>query len=147
LKIFIRAADINDTDLLFKWFNDKDTFKFKIKTKNRVTILEHKKWFSERLKDKNTFIWIIENKKKESLGQIRFQHSTDNYYDVDIFVVDKARKLGLASKALIKVEKISNIKPLRAVVKKNNYLSYLFFTRNSYSLLSEDTEFWTLVKL
>ena len=136
MKVFISSANINDTNLLFKWFNDED-----------INILDHKKWFSERLKDNNTFIWIIENEKKESLGQIRFQNSTNNYFDVDIYIVDKARKLGIASKALIKVEKISNIKPLRAVVKKNNYLSYLFFTRNSYSLLSEDTEAWILVKL
>ena len=46
----------------------------------------------------------------------------------------------------MKAEKKTNIKPLRAVVKKNNHLSYLFFIRNSYSLFSENAEFWTLVK-
>ena len=146
MKVFIRAANINDTDLLFNWFNDEDTFRFKIKTKNKINILEHKKWFRKRLKDQNTFIWIIEDEKKEPLGQIRFESSRDNYYDVDIFVIDQARKTGLASKALTQVEKESNIKPLRAVVKKSNYPSYLFFLRNSYCLFSEDAEFWTLVK-
>ena len=146
MKVNIRSANINDTDLLFMWFNNQDAFQFKLKTKNKINILEHKKWFSKRIKDKNTLIWIIENEKKESLGQIRFEKSKDNYHDVDIFVIDSVRKIGLASKALTQAEINSNIKPLRAVVKKNNYLSYLFFIRNNYSLFSENAEFWTLVK-
>lgn len=146
MDIFLRLANLNDKNLLFEWVNSNDSIKFKIKTNKKINFIDHEEWFAERLKDKNTFIWIIENQKKESLGQIRFQKSNDNYYDVDIFVVNKVRKIGLASKALTKAEKKSNIKPLRAVVKKNNSLSYSFFIRNSYSLFSENAEFWTLVK-
>ena len=146
MDIFLRPANLNDKNLLFEWVNSNDSIKFKIKTNKKINFIDHEEWFVERLKDKNTFIWIIENKQKESLGQIRFQNSNDNYYDVDIFVINEVRKIGVASKALTKAEKKSNIKPLRAVVKKNNSLSYSFFIRNSYSLYSEDTEFWTLVK-
>ena len=145
MDIFLRPAKLKDKHILFKWVNSNDSIKFKIKTKKKINFIDHKAWFVERLKDKNTLIWIIENN-NIPIGQIRFQLSRDNYYDVDIFIINKVRKIGLASKALTKAEKQSNIKPLRAVVKKNNSLSYLFFIRNKYSLVSEDAEFWTLVK-
>ena len=131
---------------LFKWFNDEDSFKFKIKTTNKISIAEHEEWFGKSLKDQNTFIWIIENENKESLGQIRFKKSGSKYYDIDIFVIHRVRKTGVASKALKKAENIYDTKPLRAIVKKNNYSSYLFFIRNSYSIFSEDAECWTLIK-
>ena len=145
MDVFLRPAKLQDKHLLFKWVNSNDSIKFKIKTNKKINFIDHEGWLIERLKDKDTYIWIIEDN-NIPVGQIRFQHSGDNYYDVDIFVIDKVRKTGLASKALMKAEKKTNIKPLRAVVKKNNHLSYLFFIRNSYSLFSENAEFWTLVK-
>ena len=145
MDVFIRPAKLQDKNLLFKWVNSNDSIKFKIKTNKKINFIDHEAWLIERLKDKDTYIWIIEDK-NIPIGQIRFQHSRDNYYDVDIFVVDKVRKTGLASKALMKAEKKTNIKPLRAVVKKNNHLSYSFFIRNSYSLFSENAEFWILIK-
>jgi len=147
LDIHIRPANFNDKDLLFAWFNNKDSLKFKIKTESKISIAEHEKWFVHRLTDNNTYIWIIENKKKESIGQIRFEKSIDEYYDIDIFVIKDVRKKGVASKALLQAEKLSKIKLLRAVIKKNNYLSYLFFTRNFYEISHEDTNCWTLVKV
>ena len=46
----------------------------------------------------------------------------------------------LVNEALKNAENISNIRPLRARVKKNNYSSYLFFNRNGYSVNFEDKE-------
>ena len=112
----------------------------------KISFSTHEIWFQERLEDNNTFIWIIEENKNKSIGQIRFQYSKEKYFDIDIYIIDKFRKLGIASIVLKNAENISNVKPLRATVKKNNYSSYLFFNRNGYSFFSQDAEFWTLVK-
>ena len=146
MDVVLRPAKLKDKCLLFKWFNSKDSLDIKIKTDNKIIFTNHVRWFEERLKDNNTFIWIIENNKNKSIGQIRFQYSEEKYFDIDIYIVDRYRKLGVASKALKRAENIFNTKPLRAIVKKNNYSSYLFFDRNGYSLDYEDEESWVLVK-
>jgi len=147
LNISLRCVDLNDNLLLFKWFNNADSLKFKIKTKNKVSFIKHKQWFTKIFKDKTTFMWIIEDDKKEPLGQIRFQYSNDNFYDIDVYIIERVRQLGIATKALKKAETISNLKPLRAIVKKNNTPSYLFFDRNGYKIKSEDKKCWIFVKI
>jgi len=146
LCIELREAKLEDKVLLFKWFNSKDSLKFKIKTRNKIDFFNHEKWFKTKLKDKNTYIWIIEDSKSVPIGQIRFEYSKENFYDIDIFIIKKYRKKGIASLAIKKVEKIFKRRPLRAKVKKNNNFSLLFFIKNNFSLISESKEFWVLVK-
>jgi len=144
LNISLRRADLEDKELLFKWFNNLDSLKFKIKTDSKISFITHEKWFIERLKDKNTFIWIIECDKRQ-MGQIRLQYSK-YYYEVDIYIVKDFRKLGIASLALKEAENNSKLKPLRAVVKNNNKVSRLFFLKNGFSVNSENKNFISLVK-
>ena len=146
MDVGLRLAELKDKCLLYKWVNSKDSLGIKIKTDKKISFSNHEIWFEERLKDNNTFIWIIEENKNKPIGQIRFQYSKEKYFDIDIYIIDKFRKLGIASIVLKNAENISNVKPLRATVKKNNYSSYLFFNRNGYSFFSQDAEFWTLVK-
>ena len=144
--VVLRPAKLKDKCLLYKWFNSKDSLDIKIKTNKKISFATHVIWLEERLKDKNTSIWIIEENKNTPIGQIRFQCAKDKYFDIDIYIIDRFRKLGIASIALKKAEDISNVRPLRAIVKKNNYSSYLFFNRNGYSVNFEDKESWVLVK-
>ena len=144
MNISLRRADLEDKELLFKWFNNLDSLKFKIKTDSKISFITHEKWFIERLKDKNTFIWIIECDKRQ-MGQIRLQYSK-YYYEVDIYIVKDFRKLGIASLALKEAENNSKLKPLRAVVKNNNKVSRLFFLKNGFSVNSENKNFISLVK-
>ena len=144
MNISLRRADLEDKELLFKWFNNLDSLKFKIKTDSKISFITHEKWFIERLKDKNTFIWIIECDKRQ-MGQIRLQYSK-YYYEVDIYIVKDFRKLGIASLALKEAENNLKLKPLRAVVKNNNKVSRLFFLKNGFSVNSENKDFISLVK-
>ena len=146
MDVVLRLAKLKDKCLLYRWVNSKDSLGIKIKTDKKISFSNHEIWFEERLKDNNTFIWIIEENKNKPIGQIRFQYSKEKYFDVDIYIINKFRKLGIASIELKNAENISNVKPLRATVKKNNYSSYLFFNRNGYRLIFEDQESWVLVK-
>jgi len=144
LNISLRRAGLNDKELLFKWFNNLDSLKFKIKTDSRISFLTHEKWFMEKLQDKNTFIWIIENNNTK-IGQIRLQYSK-GYYDVDIYITEGFRKLGIASLALKEAENNQKLKPLRALVKDNNKASRLFFLKNGFCVNSKNKDFISLVK-
>jgi len=146
LDVGLRLAELKDKCLLYRWVNSKDSLGIKIKTDKKISFSNHEIWFEERLKDNNTFIWIIEENKNKPIGQIRFQYSKEKYFDIDIYIINKFRKLGIASIELKNAENISNVKPLRATVRKNNYSSYLFFNRNGYRLIFEDQESWVLVK-
>ena len=146
MDVGLRLAELKDKCLLYRWVNSKDSLGIKIKTDKKISFSNHEIWFEERLKDNNTFIWIIEENKNKPIGQIRFQYSKEKYFDIDIYIINKFRKLGIASIELKNAENISNVRPLRAIVKKNNYSSYLFFNRNGYRLIFEDKESWVLVK-
>ena len=144
--MILRKVKFNDKIHLFNWVNQLDSLSVKIENKNKVSLAEHERWFNERLDDKNTHIWIIENKSGISLGQIRFQKKNTKYYDIDIYIIEIERQKGLASKALNKAMQISKPIFLRALVKKNNIRSYDFFLKNGFSLKFQDQSKWVLIR-
>jgi len=146
LNIDLRLAELKDKKTLFEWFNNLDSLLFKIKTNQKISFTEHEKWFESKLVDKNTYIWLIENNHTIPIGQIRFEYSKLNFYDVDIYIIENYRQLGAASQALQIAEGFFKLRPLRAIVKKNNNSSRLFFLKNNFSLYSENKDSWTLIK-
>ncbi len=144
--INIRYANEKDESLLLGWVNNSDSISAKLINKGNISLNEHADWFLERLKDVNTYIWIIENEKNIPIGQIRFQKKSSNYLDVDIYILKEERKKGIASKALNLASYSVNLFPLRAIVKKNNFRSFSFFSNNGFSLKLEDKFKWVLVK-
>ena len=91
MNVKLREADSTDIDTLFDWVNQQDSLSIKIQNNNKIIYEDHKKWYSERLKDTNTNIWIIENINSEPIGQIRFQKKNNLYFDVDIYLIKKQR--------------------------------------------------------
>ena len=141
---FLRKVEMRDKLLLFNWVNNEDSLKFKIRTRNKIDFSTHEKWFIERLKDDNTYIWIIEYG-ENSVGQIRFQY-IQNYYDIDIYVLKNYRKLGIASKAIKEAEDKFRLRPLRAEVMKENKRSLTFFLRNGFKVNYKNENFVSLIK-
>ena len=146
MDIFIRNAEKKDSLLLFKWFNEVDSLKFKIKTQKRISIENHNKWFDERLIDIKTHIWIIQDKSNNPIGQIRFQKLDEKFYDIDIYIARENRKKGIASKALSLAENKAGVKPLRAIVNNNNNTSRVFFLKNGFKINLENKSFIQLVR-
>ena len=146
MDIFIRNAEKKDSLLLFKWFNEVDSLKFKIKTQKRISIENHNKWFDERLLDIKTYIWIIQDKNNNPIGQIRFQKLDEKFYDIDIYIARENRKKGIASKALRLAENKAGVKPLRAIVNNNNNTSRVFFLKNGFKINLKNKNFIQLVR-
>lgn len=143
----IRKIKLEDSTQLFNWVNKTDSLSVKIENQKKINFNAHSKWFSERMNDPNTSIWIIENKNKIPIGQIRFQKKIDNYFDVDIYLTKHERKKGVASKALnLAINKV-NFYSFRAIIKKSNRRSYNFFLKNGFSLSHEDNNMWVLVNI
>ena len=143
----IRKIKSEDSTQLFNWVNKTDSLSVKVENQKKINLSAHSKWFSERMNDPNTSIWIIENKNKIPIGQIRFQKKMDNYFDVDIYLAKHERKKGVASKALnLAINKV-NFYYFRAIIKKSNRRSYNFFLKNGFSLSHEDNNMWVLVNI
>jgi UDP-2,4-diacetamido-2,4,6-trideoxy-beta-L-altropyranose hydrolase len=146
MDISIRNAEKKDSVLLFNWFNAVDSLKFKIKTQKRISIKNHNKWFDERLLDIKTYIWIIQDKNNNPIGQIRFQKLDEKFYDIDIYIARENRKKGIASKALSLAENKAGVKPLRAIVNNYNNTSRVFFLKNGFKINLENKSFIQLVR-
>jgi len=144
--VSIRKARLEDELLLLEWVNNLDSLSTKIKNNAIITPLQHKKWFMVRLNDPNTYIWIIINEEKISVGQIRFQNKTEKYLDVDIYVLREEREKSIGHKAFKLAAESVEFSPLRAIVKKTNVRSYNFFISNAFTLQSEDEFKWVLIK-
>jgi len=146
MSIFLRVAEVNDSNIFFNWVNKQDSLNIKIENKDKIDFGKHNKWFLERLKDSNTYIWVIEDSRKDALGQIRFQKKDNFYFDVDIYIISTFRLKGIALKGLkMAINKVKNL-PLRAIVKKNNVGSIKLFTRCGFLIQSDDRLKWILVK-
>ena len=146
MEVKIRAINNKDINLLYKWLNTEDSLNGKIQTKNIVSFLEHSKWFEKKLKEKTTYIWIVENYENFPLGQIRFEKKVGDYLDIDIYIIKEARGKGVAQKALLMAINIVDKFIFRAEVKKNNIISYNFFLNCGFSIVYEDSNMWTLIK-
>jgi len=146
MDISIRNAEKKDSVLLFNWFNAVDSLKFKIKTQKRISIENHNKWFDERLLDIKTYIWIVQDKNNNPIGQIRFQKLDEKFYDIDIYIARENRKMGIASKALSLAENKAGVKPLRAIVNNYNNTSRVFFLKNGFKINLENKSFIQLVR-
>ena len=50
MNISLRVVNLNDAILLFNWFNNEDSLKFKIQTDAKISYIEHKKWLEKKVK-------------------------------------------------------------------------------------------------
>ncbi len=66
----LRPAGIDDMMLFFRWANDPETRRQSFNSKP-ITLAEHKHWFSRKVFDPNSYLYVLEFK-GQPVGQIRF---------------------------------------------------------------------------
>ena len=105
LEIKVRKANKKDKKTLFNWFNDKESFKYKLKTKSKISFIEHSLWFKNILADSKNLLSIIEAN-QVLVGQIRLNYINIKNYEIDIYIVKDYRGIKIAKHALAEVEKM-----------------------------------------
>ena len=98
----LRPACGADCDLLLAWNNDVRAGGFALSGTAPIEHVEHEAWLAGRLSDPNCHIWLIEFG-GVPVGMIRLERETRKMIEetvVSIFVVQHARRLGLASTAI-----------------------------------------------
>nr|NJM03024.1 UDP-2,4-diacetamido-2,4,6-trideoxy-beta-L-altropyranose hydrolase [Desulfobacula sp.] len=97
-KVMMRPAGFNDADLLFKWANDQEVRSSSFNS-DPISWEEHLEWFSQKLRDKNSWVFIAENKIGDPIGQIRFERR-DDCFKISYSLDQKFRGLGLGKNLL-----------------------------------------------
>lgn len=146
LEIKIRKANEKDKKILFNWFNDKKSFKYKLKTRSKISFIEHSLWFKNTLSDRRNLLSIIEVNQILA-GQIRLNYINTKNYEIDIYIVKPYRGMKIAKYALNKTEKkLSNGSIIISKVKKNNEASLKFFLASNFIIFRQDKVMWELKK-
>lgn len=96
--LMFRTAQLDDADFLLSLRNDPTTRRFSF-TQNHISRDEHIAWFTERLSDPATLIWIALYDERPA-GQLRLTQTDGLTAEVHIAVAPEFRGLGLAREML-----------------------------------------------
>jgi UDP-2,4-diacetamido-2,4,6-trideoxy-beta-L-altropyranose hydrolase len=136
--LMLRQANSNDALTYFSWVNDPMVRSNAINSEP-VDMAIHLEWFDNRLKDVNSYLYVLEAGNLP-IGQIRFEEQSGEAtidYSLDVLV----RGRGWANKLLqIGLETFPNIRPtlLKATVKPENISSAMTFVRRGFVQLVTD---------
>jgi UDP-2,4-diacetamido-2,4,6-trideoxy-beta-L-altropyranose hydrolase len=89
--IKIRKAGMKDVATFFNWANN-DAVRANAINQQKIEYNNHVKWFKSKIKNKDSFLYIFENK-NIAVGQVRFDKS-EKYYIVDYSVDEIFRGRG-----------------------------------------------------
>ncbi len=136
-------AKIQDSNFFFHLRNSPEVRRNSI-NKKKLNVKSHQEWFKKAIK--KDIIFKIVNKQKKDCGYVRL-HKKSKVFFVSISVKKEFRGKNLASKALIKIEKLVPAKTkFAAVVKKRNIISKNLFEKVGYNISFEKQKFFVFEK-
>lgn len=140
----LRTAVNKDADLLFTWVNDPEVRKSALNTEP-ILWESHLKWFKNKLNSEYCKIYIIENKLKKPVGQVRIELE-NNEWRIDYSIDKTFRGLGLGKEIIQKMLDENPGKSFRAEVKLTNKPSQKVFQKLGFKEVSKDemSVFYTL---
>ena len=134
-KCILREVTKFDCNLLFEWANDKSTRENSFNS-DEIKYDEHVNWFEQKLKAKDTYMYILEVN-KQSVGLIRLEYLVDRDYLISFSISPRHRKKGYAT---ILLKQIKDSKPsynLIGKVKNKNTPSIKAFLKAGYIMKEE----------
>lgn len=134
--ILLRLVCRKDSHDLWQWRNNPKIFRWCL-NKKKIKLEDHKKWFEKKIKDRNVTIYIVENEKKEKIGQVRLEKTKKRQAYININLNPHFLKKGFGSKIIGKateffVKNNPEIKEVLAEILDNNILSKKAFQKAGY---------------
>lgn len=138
LSLSFRKANESDMLQVYKWSNDKSVRKNSFNPES-IELEAHKKWFKNKIHDKNTLflIALINNK---AAGVVRYELD-QNGSTIGILISKEYRGQRLASEFLKQSAKLyfkTNQQPIVAYIKKENIASVKAFKKARYSYFKDE---------
>jgi RimJ/RimL family protein N-acetyltransferase len=134
-QIHLRPINKGDLNLTYEWATHPTIRKYSF---NQGTIIfeEHKNWFEKKIKDKNTFYYIITNHLNYPLGSVRIDKDESNNCTISYLIDEKyhGNNYGLISLRLIEKEIIKKLQKftLLGLVQEENIASIKIFRKLNY---------------
>ena len=131
--IQLRTAEVQDSELLWKWANQPSVRAASYSSEN-IEWEEHVKWFESKLKDPNTKIYIV-SQKKDLIGYVRFEIK-DAEAVVSLAVDEAFRGLGygveMVKAGACKLFSETDANVIHAYIKKENTASFRVFQKAGF---------------
>ena len=137
MNVFLRKANIFDIQEIFEMSNEAREFSFNTE---KIKYEDHREWFKNKISD-NKCLFFVAYRNDEIIGQVRFDCKYKTAV-VSISLKECFRGSGRAKKILylalqfIKME--TNIKKIKAYVKKDNIISNKFFKKCGFKFKIEN---------
>ena len=87
-----------DIELYFTWANDPDVRRNAF-NQNPILFADHRKWFENKLQSASSFLYVLE-KDGRPAGQIRFDATEENVFEIDFSIDRNFRGQGLGAHIL-----------------------------------------------
>lgn len=141
-QISLRPANEDDCYLLWEWVNDPQNRKASF-SQEFISWENHQKWFHNKLKDLNCYLFIAINTENQSIGQVRFEAEDCKKAEISISVSPLYRGLGYGSlilnQGLQKIFEETDIETVIAWIKPDNFSSQRIFEKANFSKVEETT--------
>lgn len=142
--LFIRKADITDSEDIWQWRNDEATRQMSIAT-DTVDWTVHSRWYSLSLENPDRYLYVGCINGTQKIGMCRFDvENSKGIAEVSINLNPsyRGRKLStpLLLAAIQQFETERNV-PLIATIRKKNTASIKCFTTLGFELQREDKEY------
>jgi len=139
--VALRLQQITEDDCMrvYAWVTDPDVRRNSFSAKD-ITLVDHKRWFRERLSDPSCVYNIIINRDDLPVGQVRFDITEcDAVISILIAKEYRGKNIGqqaikLASESLFRIRPVNNI---HAYVKAENIPSLNAFKKSGFRLSEE----------
>jgi len=151
VRINLRPVKKSDCKLFWQWANDPVVRGFSF-SPGLIDWDEHKRWFSHKMSDTDCYLFIAENEKGNSIGQIRF-HVRNGIAEVSYSLDAGSRGMGLGSELVNQgIKSLMNYfeAPLtiQGKVKKENLASNMIFSKLGFAKMdSPDFPFMHIYKM
>jgi RimJ/RimL family protein N-acetyltransferase len=139
-----RAVTNHDALLLFDWAND-NTVRANSFNEEPISIIDHFKWFNNKINNKDTVIYILTDIYKSNIGQIRVD-KVDDFFEIDYSISHFYRGRGFGNKIVqLLLAEFGNVNYL-AKVKTENIASKKVFINNGFDLQIEGDSLFIYLK-
>lgn len=143
MKLEVRRAGSQDLELYLAWANDplvrKNSFE-----NHPIHRRDHQDWFSEKIKSRDSFLYVIENN-GTPIGQVRFEIEGDDAwiaYTLDRYFRGQGlgRRLLKSAIDVFRIERKGALR-LMAKVKNMNYPSIQVFKKLGFAVISDQSAY------
>lgn len=131
----MRPATREDCRRIWEWRNDPVTRAASFET-SPIPYQQHERWFSQKLRDSSTRLWIVLDVQGTPIGQLRFDIENQTAF-ISIHMAPGSRGQGYGSAAIRYGSDLllasEPVRSIRAQIKADNAASVAAFERAGYS--------------